>query len=196
MLHTTFLDDLQAERDVGLRYDAVSIAIHWATAALLAAMFWTAHGHEAAQDGEAAARMLAAHRSLGILVWALTVARLGWKARCGSAPPLPAAMRPMQRIAALSVQALLYALLLLMPLTGMLQSLLRGKSFPTLFGEVPAILARHKGAVAFFHDLHETGATVLLTLIGLHALAGLYHGLARRDGVLASMVPILGQKRR
>jgi superoxide oxidase len=189
MMYSTLIDDLQAEIASDHRYDMTSMILHWLTVLLLAAMFWTAHAHEAAQDGVAAARMLLVHRSLGIIVWFVTVVRLSWKGMFGTAPALPSSMMAAQRIAAWSVQAMLYALLLLMPITGLLQSVLRGKAFPLLFGEFPAMADRNKAAVQFFHEVHEKGATALLVLIGLHVLAGLYHGLVRRDGVLDAMLP-------
>jgi superoxide oxidase len=194
MMYTTLLDDLQADYVPGHRYDALSIILHWTTVVLLAAILWTAYGHETAQDGATAARMLLLHRSLGILVWLLTIGRLGWKALFGNAPALPSTIGRSQRAVAWSVQALLYGLLLLLPITGLSQSLLRGRSFPLIFGDVPAVVARNKAAAQLFHELHEKGAIALFVLIGLHALAGLYHGLVRRDGVLGTMLPIVGSK--
>jgi len=196
MLYSTLIDNLQSAPDSGHRYDAISIALHWATLLLLIAMYWTAHAHEAAADGAVAARMLLLHRSTGLLVWFVTVARLGWKGMFGVAPALPTAMKPAQRFVARSMQTMLYALLLLMPVTGLLQSVLRGKAFPLILGEFPAVVARDKVAVTLFHGIHETSATTLLVLIGLHALAGICHGLLRRDGVLGSMLRVFGSKAR
>lgn len=192
MLYSTLIDDLQTEPVSHPRYDALSIVFHWATLLLLAAMFWTAHAHEAAPDGAGAAQALLLHRSTGMVLWGVTVARLAWKGMAGAAPALPATIRPAQRIMARSMQVALYAFLLLMPATGLLQSVLRGKAFPLVFGTFPALVARDKTAMNLVHGVHETGATAFLVLIGLHALAGLYHGIVRRDGVLGSMLPIFG----
>jgi cytochrome b561 len=192
MLYSTLIDDLQDQSVSTHRYDATSIIFHWTTALLLVGMYWTASSHAAAQDGAAAARALLVHRSLGVLIWFLTVVRLGWKAMFGTAPALPKTMAPPQRAAAWAMQAVLYTFLLLMPVTGLLQSVLRGTAFPLFFGEIPALFARNKGAVNLLHDIHEKGATVLMALVGLHALAGIFHGIVRRDGVLTSMLPIFG----
>lgn len=196
MLYSTLIDDLQDQAGNCHRYDTMSIVLHWMTAVLLVAMFWTAHAHEAAQDGAVADRMLLAHRSMGIIVWIVTVARLGWKSLFGTAPALPATMMPAQRAVARAMQAALYALLFFMPATGLFQSMLRGKAFPLLLGEFPAIVVRNRDEMDVFRKVHETGATILLVLIGLHALAGIYHGIARRDGVLGSMLPVFGSKGR
>jgi superoxide oxidase len=190
MTYSTLIDDLQADGATVDRYDPLSIALHWATLFLIAAIFWSAWAREGAQDGDSAALLLTLHRSLGMLVWLMTLLRLAWKAGFAHRPPLPKTMGPMQRAIAQTMQTLLYGLLFLMPLTGFLQSILRGKPFPLLVGEVPVLIAKDKTAVHLFHEIHETGATVLLVLIGLHALAGLFHGLVRRDGVLEGMLPV------
>ena len=39
---------------------------------------------------------------------------------------------------------------------------------------------------------HEVQGTVLLALIGAHALASLHHHFMRKDGVLRSMLPLAG----
>ena len=43
--------------------------------------------------------------------------------------------------------------------------------------------------VHLFHGVHQWGAWALAGLIGLHAAAGLFHGLVLRDGVFQSMWP-------
>jgi cytochrome b561 len=50
-------------------------------------------------------------------------------------------------------------------------------------------MARDKALASRFHAFHELGAWLLLGLIGLHVAAALFHGVVKRDGVLASMWP-------
>jgi cytochrome b561 len=54
-------------------------------------------------------------------------------------------------------------------------------------------MARSKEMTQLFHDIHETTATALLVLVGLHVCAALFHGIVLRDGVLRSMLPALPQ---
>ena len=61
---------------------------------------------------------------------------------------------------------------------------------------MPAVMERNKDFTHLFHDVHETSATVLLVLIGLHTLAALFHALVRRDGVLRTMTPFRGMRSR
>jgi cytochrome b561 len=46
-----------------------------------------------------------------------------------------------------------------------------------------------KALSEIFEWLHEFGAWALLSLIGLHAAAALFHGLIARDGVFRRMLP-------
>jgi cytochrome b561 len=93
-----------------------------------------------------------------------------------------------QQIAKLNEYAL-YGLLLLQPLTGLGNALLRGRPFRLFVWHVPAWFAPDKVVWHTFQWLHEIGAWMLLTLIGLHAAAALFHGLILRDGVLQRMLP-------
>ena len=171
------------------RFDPVSMAFHWATVLVMVWMFASAWSIGLAGDAAGAARMLTLHRSMGVILWVLVLARLTWRLGFARRPPLPADLPAVQRLAASLNEGALYALLLVQPLTGLTQSLARGKPFVLLGVEVPKLMARDKGLVGLVHEIHELTAWALLGLIGLHLSAALFHGLVRRDGVLASMWP-------
>jgi len=172
-------------------FDAVTIAVHWTTVVLVLVMFalgWSIHR---AQDGRAALAIVTVHRSLGLALWTLSLARLGWRLTGAKFPPFPQTMPKAQQAAAKASEFGLYLMLLAQPATGLAQSLFRGKAFPLVFGlQAPALVARDKALVALFHEVHEQGAWAFAALIGLHACAGLFHALALKDGVFASMAPI------
>ena len=172
----------------GERFDRVTMLIHWITLAMIAVQFSTAW-MRAQASGDQATLILLVHRSNGVLLWGLTVARLLWRAARGRKVALPAATPALQRLAARITQYGLYGLLAVQPLTGMAQSVLRGKAFPLFFGDMPALMARDKALVRLFEAIHEQGALLLLALIGLHTGAALFHRFVLRDGVLASMLP-------
>jgi cytochrome b561 len=106
-------------------------------------------------------------------------------------PALPATVGKRQHFAARANEAALYALLLLQPLTGFLQSIARGKPFALFGADVPVLMAKNKAFGHAVHDIHERGAWALLILIGLHALAALAHHFLMRDTVLRAMLPAL-----
>lgn len=177
-------------------FDAATIALHWATVILVAALFAVALTLGQAENGESARTLLTLHRSLGVCVWLLTLLRLAWRLTRARVPALPESLPPIQRLAARLNEAALYALLLVQPLTGMVQSLFRGKAFDLFFWTLPPLVARDKAIVHSFHAIHEWGAWTLAAAIGAHAAAGLLHGLVLRDGVFESMVPNRARSRR
>jgi cytochrome b561 len=170
-------------------YDAVIRAIHWTTLGLIASIYaaaWVAHSGLA---GEYYQPVMQLHRSLGLTVAALTLARLAWRWPA-KVPALPADLHPLQKLAARGVEALLYLLLLLQPVLGLLQTNARGQRVDLFFlGSIPSIIAIDKPLARQLHDLHELVATALLALIGLHAAAAMFHHFIRRDGVLNAMLP-------
>jgi cytochrome b561 len=173
------------------RFDRTSIALHWLTVVLIALQFATAWLGGSA--GSNATTLLAVHRSMGLLVWGVVMIRLVWRWSFAQLPPFPATMPPLQQQIARLSEFLLYALMLLQPLTGIGDTLFRGRPV-VLFGlHVPALLPADKPLHLVLHTLHELGANTLLVLITLHACAGLMHGLILKDGVLQRMLPWTGR---
>ena len=111
MMHQ--LDGSSTPRD---RYTRVAIALHWAIAALIVLNL----GIGLSMAGwpppiRAVALML--HASSGLTVLALSVARIVWRL-LNEPPPYPAGMKPWERHTAHLAHFLLYAAMVLMPLTG------------------------------------------------------------------------------
>jgi cytochrome b561 len=86
--------------------------------------------------------------------------------------------------------ALLYLLMLALPLIGVLMSNAAGRpilfwtlfTLPALIGPDPALAKTLKGA-------HEILADGILILVGLHVIAALYHQYILKDGTLQRMTP-------
>ena len=169
------------------RFDQTSIALHWLTLVLVVTQFTTAWILDAPGVNHTA--LLTAHRSTGLLTWVVVVARLLWRRWFAHLPPFPASMpRFQQRMAKLN-EYLLYGLLLLQPLTGLGDTLFRGRPFG-LFGlHLPALLPANKPVHLMLHSAHEIGANALLLLIAVHAGAALMHALILRDGIAQRMSP-------
>lgn len=60
------------------RFDGVAMSLHWVTLALLVARIGSVWLLSAAKADQAAP-LLAVHRSLGLLIWLVTLYRLGWR---------------------------------------------------------------------------------------------------------------------
>ena len=173
-------------------FDAVTMCLHWLTLVLIASLFATAWLHNYAEGGANAAALLQTHRSLGIVVWLVSLGRLVWRHTGAYLPPFPEHMSKAQQIAAKASEYALYALLLVQPLTGIAQTLLRGRGFDIFLTHVGPLVDRNTGLARTLHDLHETGGTAFLIVIGLHASAAFMHHFFWRDGVLTSMLPTRG----
>lgn len=178
------------------RFDLITITFHWLTVILVTALFAIAWSLHSVEDAASAEQLLMWHRTLGVTVWVLTIARLTWRRTGAWLPPFPPTMPTLQQWVAKASEYALYALLIAQPVTGMAQTLTRGRPFPLVGIEVPALMAKDKALTHLLHDIHEQSANALLLVIGLHAFAGLLHGLVLRDGVLQAMFPWTRSERR
>ncbi|HEX3363649.1 cytochrome b [Phenylobacterium sp.] len=183
----TAANERSRTREPAGRFDHVSIALHWITAGLVTGQLATAWLVGQGPPGAMAA--LTAHRSLGLLIWWVVLARLMWRRHFADLPPFPASMSHRQQQIAKLNEFGLYAVLLFQPLTGLANTLFRGRPF-VLFGwRAPAILPPGKTVAHLFLAAHEVGAVALLALLGLHLGAALFHEFGLRDGVLRRMLP-------
>ena len=71
------------------RFDSLTIAMHWSTLLLLLLIFAAAWTFGRATDAATAENALLVHRSAGLLLWGLTLFRLGWKHSFGRTAALP-----------------------------------------------------------------------------------------------------------
>jgi len=131
--------------------------------------------------------MMVFHRSLGVTIFAAAVLRLAWR----STHPAPPSLSGVPRVTELISEVthwLLHALLLLMPITGYLQSADdRPVSCFGLFNL--AELPRNKPLGHVAQVVHLAGQWVIYALVGLHVAATVWHVAIRRDGLLNRMIP-------
>ncbi len=171
------------------RFDGVSIGLHWATVLLIAAVFTSALSLGLVTDSDQAGQVLTLHRSLGVMLWALALVRVVWRLTMARHPPLPEITPRAQIVAARITELGLYSLMLAQPVTGLIQSVARGRGFRLFFFETPRLMAHDKATAQLFHQIHTFAAWVFLALIAVHIAAALVHRFIRRDGVLRSMLP-------
>jgi cytochrome b561 len=172
------------------RYGAVARTLHWAMFALIAAQFTVAWTMPPIEWGTEPEFLINLHLSLGVLLMLLVIVRLAWRFTHPVPPPVPGTPA-WQRWAAGATHLALYALLLILPLTGWAAASVRGWPV-TLFGlfRLPGLLPRGTKLGFKAGDLHaDVISWVLLALVGLHIVAGLYHHFIKRDAVLQRMLP-------
>lgn len=172
------------------RFDGVAMSLHWLTLALIIAQFSTGWLHVAMDANWPGAQIIITlHRSVGATIWFVTLGRIVWRWRFAKLPPFPPHLSRIQRRLATASERALYALLLFQPLTGLAQSLLRGRPFSILFLEVSAVLPTAGALAAWFHLLHRAGAYSLFALVGVHALTALFHHFVLANDILLRMLP-------
>jgi cytochrome b561 len=132
---------------------------------------------------------LSRHKSLGLAILAILLLRLAWRSM-NQQPALPASMPRWQQRAARATHWLLYALLVLAPLSGWLHASAAGLS-ANWFGlfQVPDLIARNPELAAPLKYVHQACVALLAILLLGHAGAALWHAFVLRDGVLHRMLP-------
>ncbi|WP_027078995.1 cytochrome b [Luteimonas mephitis] len=169
--------------------------LHWMMAPLVVAMLFIGIGM-LSTTSSAYALLLAIHKPLGVAILVLVLLRIHTRLR-HPPPPLPADLPRLQRRAATLSHWLLYALLLLMPVSGWAMLSAAGYPVTLLAGiRLPPIAPHDAGLFAWLRGAHHWLALLLFATFLLHLAAALFHALVRRDGVLASMAPWLGRRRR
>lgn len=171
------------------RYSRGAIWFHWIIAALIAVNLAIGLLHESLLDGVAGAIPL--HKSIGLSVLALTLARIGW--RLTHRPPrLPVELPAWERAAARASHVAFYALLLLLPLSGWaMGSAGREARYPTRwFGlfDVPHLPVSAQTA-ALGDGAHTVLGYAMAVLVVLHVAAALRHHFVLRNAVLGRMLP-------
>ncbi|MET0717135.1 MAG: cytochrome b [Pseudoxanthomonas sp.] len=131
-----------------------------------------------------------AHKSTGITVLVLMLARLGWRLYAGASPPVPGTPRWQERVANLT-HWLLYALVLAIPLSGWLYDSASGLRPFRWFGlfHMPKLVAPDKALSELAVEAHELLFWVLVALVVVHAGAAFYHHFFQRDAILVRMLP-------
>jgi cytochrome b561 len=174
------------------RYTRTVIVLHWMIAALIvwqiASGVWMVPAIDDPARWERAFQLYQLHKSMGLTVLALSLVRLIW--RLGHAPPpLPAGVLPWQRRASRVVHAMLYGLMIAVPLAGWLVVSSSPLGLPTLlygwfeWPHLPLSPALEPTA----KTTHRLLAYALGVLAAGHVAAALKHQIVDRQAVLQRM---------
>jgi cytochrome b561 len=128
-----------------------------------------------------------AHKTLGLLVLLLTLARLPLRLRRGR-PHWDAALPDWQRRAAALMHLALYGLLLVVPVLGYLTAATAPAQVPTLFLgviPVPHLIGADPAWFAVLRQVHRALAILLVALASAHALAAVTNHLRGHRGLAA-----------
>lgn len=175
-------------------YGTTARILHWLVAVLILAMIPV--GLVMVRDGLDRAlgdALYLFHKNVGAALIALVALRLIWRLTHRPAP-LPDSLPGWQRAAAGLSHLALYALLIVMPLSGYVR--VRAGGFPIESLDalgLPTLVPRSEPLADAASALHEAAAWALIALLALHVAAALHHAVVRRDGVWARIWPLRGR---
>lgn len=132
------------------------------------------------------------HKNMGVLLVPVILARIAYRLT-HKPPPLPASIPGWQRGAARLSHALLYVLLVVMPISGFIR--VRAGGFPIELLDrlgVGPWLAKSERVADIAQGIHAVGAFTLIAVLAIHVAAAAQHALIRRDGVWSRMWPVRG----
>ena len=181
------------------RYGDVAMALHWLIA--LAVITNICLGLYVAEilTNQDALRfpILQLHKSIGLTVLVLSVARLAWRL-ANPVPPLPASMSARLKAVARATHFLLYFLIIVIPLSGWALVSSSPLGLPTVyFGlfhwpHIPFLADLPRAQKIPLRHLFGTAHTYLavsaIALVPIHVAGALYHQF-RGDDVLRRMLP-------
>lgn len=185
---------------VDLRYSSVAIVLHWAIAAAI--LFQLAGGiwmvDFAGENSALRFSIYQIHKTVGLLILALSLARLFW--RLGHHAPAPQAnWTPFERAASHAVHVAFYVVMIAAPLSGWAMASASPTNIPTFlflqqwlpFAHLPGFAGldpADRGSVeALLKQLHILLGYVTIGLLLLHVGAALKHQFIDRDRILDRM---------
>ncbi len=184
-----------------LNYGLIARTLHWLTALLILGSYISVYYRQWFTEPRTPVNMAALqlHLSIGISIGVLVLLRVVWKLANKSPHPEPGSSALAQRAARWGHLAL-YAVLIIMPLTGYMGTGANTNWFFLFeipkFADTALFKAVVEGWMGLSHAQFEVpidfihkkgGATVVWMLIVGHAGAALYHHYALRDRTLIKM---------
>ncbi|MBC2639798.1 MULTISPECIES: cytochrome b [unclassified Rhodococcus (in: high G+C Gram-positive bacteria)] len=176
------------------RFALTSRLLHWGMAVMVVAQLFLGVAMVASLDAYHLLRTV--HMPLGFAILVLVVVRIGNRLR-HPPPPFPTTMRPLERRVATASEYLLYALLVIQPLTGW--AMLSAGGYPIApYGplHLPGIAPHDPGLYALLRQSHTALAYLLFAAFTAHMCAVVFHTLALRDRTLDRMALWRGRRER
>ena len=183
-------------RNTRQRWGAVAMAFHWIMALIILAMIPLGIVAVNWRLSPTKLELFFWHKSFGITILALVVLRLLWR-YANPTPALPQDTPRVERFLAGLSHALLYALMIVIPLSGWVIN--SAANFPfKVFGiaRLPEIVEPDKATQELASDVHLGLVITLVVILAVHIAAALRHHMVKRNDVLSKMVPRLRPKAR
>jgi cytochrome b561 len=186
-------------RSSSARYNTVAMTLHWVIAlGIIVNIALGLYFPDLPRSDPNKFVLAQLHKSIGLTVLVLSVARVAWRL-VNPVPPLPPGMSPFLKFVARATQFVLYFLIIAIPLSGWAMVSSSPLGLPTMyfglfqwphisyFADLPRSERMH--LVFRLANVHALLAWSAIVLVPLHIAGALYHQFIRRDNVLARMVP-------
>lgn len=179
-------------KNTDTRYSTMSIALHWLMLVLLALVYACIEFRGMFPKGSGGRALITdAHYMLGLSVFVLVWLRLLARA-LGVAPKILPTPPNWQMIISKLMHWALYLFMIGTPLLGWATLSAGGHSVPFFGLDLPALVSEDKGLARQLKNWHGLAGSLGYWLIGLHAVAGLYHHYVVRDNTLLRIIPKRG----
>ena len=177
----TTVPDTAPQRDALIRYNDGAVALHWIGAALLLTQIYVGFTFHGMERGPERGLWFDWHKTLGVSILLLSLARLAWRLR-HRPPPFPPELSRWERLAAVWNHRAFYFLLIALPLTG-LAAISGGNDQATtgLVADIPfpLIPGLSEGFGDAMGETHEILVKATIALLFLHVGAALKHQVAK-----------------
>ncbi|MER1968907.1 cytochrome b [Castellaniella sp. GW247-6E4] len=178
----------------GPRYTRTAIFLHWLVGLGLMGTFALGFYMEGLPLSPNKLQLYSWHKWAGMALLALAVVRLAWR-MSHPAPDLPLSMGPLARLAAHAGHWVLYALMIVVPLSGWLMSSAQG--VPVVwFGVLPLpdLVPKSAALGVTLKDAHALLNYVLLAAVVGHVGAAAHHHFVKKDTIMTRMLPLVDRK--
>lgn len=172
------------------RYGTLSIAMHWLMVMLLVGVYGCIELRELFPKGSDSREALKGwHFSLGLTVFILVWFRLSLRL-VSTIPRIDPEPEPWQGHLAKAVHICLYLLMFTMPVLGWLILSAEAKAISFYGLQLPALISENNELGEFIKEIHVIGGTAGYFLVGIHAIAALFHHYVKRDNTLLRIMPV------
>ena len=174
----------------GQKYGSVAAALHWIMAALVIALIALGKLVDVFPKSYEPF-IVETHKAVGVIVLLLALFRLTWRLT-HRVPPLPSGTPFWQVFAAHGAHWTFYALMLILPVSGIAWQFLRGRGNDFWLFAINSPFVDDRAAAKLYSQTHRLLGDVILILVIVHIAAALYHQFFRRDGLIFRMLPRRG----
>jgi len=176
-------------RNTPERFGIVATTLHWLTLVLLVGAFTLAISMVNMPFSPRKLELYSWHKWVGVTIFLVAVLRLAWRLANPVPRQSPSMPQWQRRLAGLS-HAALYAILIVMPVTGWIMS--SALNLPVVYlglVHIPSPFGVDRALGETMKVVHLSLAVTLVALVTIHVLASLYHHLILRDDTLRRMLP-------